>query len=77
VDIGRTSDGKVNFLNFHKEWRGKFYMVIFSDLAKKLPKSVEQTFLNKTVRVKGKVEEHRGRPQIKILSMDQVKFVGE
>lgn len=77
VDTGQSRDGKVNFLNFHKDWRGKFYMVVFDDLAKTLDKSVEQTFMNKTLRVKGMVEDHRGRPQIKILSMDQVQFVGE
>jgi hypothetical protein len=77
VDIGQSRDGKVNFLNFHKEWRGKFYMVVFDDLAKTLPKSVDATFRGKTLRVTGEVEDHRGRPQIKILSMDQVEFVGE
>ena len=24
VDLGQSRDGKVNFLNFHKEWRDKF-----------------------------------------------------
>ncbi|MEO0474747.1 MAG: hypothetical protein AAF085_02080 [Planctomycetota bacterium] len=75
VDIGQSGDGNVNFLNFHREWRGKFYMVIFDDLAKTLPKSVNATFRGKTVRVTGEVEDHRGRPQIRILSMDQVEFV--
>lgn len=69
------NEGTVNFLNFHREWRGKFYMVIFDDLAKTLPKSVKATFEGKTVRVTGEVENHRGRPQIRILSMDQVEFV--
>lgn len=77
IDVGSINEGSVNFLNFHKDWRGKFYMVVFGELAKTLPKSVEATFLGKTVRVTGEVEDHRGRPQIKILSMDQVQFVGE
>lgn len=77
VDLGQSGDGKVNFLNFHKEWRGKFYMVMFDDLAKTLPKSVAATFRGKTVRVTGTVEDHRGRPQIKLLSMDQVEFTDE
>ncbi|MFK7789685.1 MAG: hypothetical protein AB8C95_09375 [Phycisphaeraceae bacterium] len=75
IDIGNSRDGKVSFLNFHKDWRGKFYMVVFDDFAKTLPKSVEETFKGKTLRVTGMVEDHRGRPQIKILSMDQVEFV--
>lgn len=77
VSVGQTKDASVNFLNFHEDYRGKFYMVVFEDLAKTLPKSVEETFLNKTLRVKGTVEDHRGNPQIKITSMDQVQFVGE
>lgn len=77
IDIGQSRDGKVNFLNYHQDWRDKFYLVVFDDLAKTLPKSVAETFLGKTLRVKGLVEDHRGRPQIKILSMDQVEFVGE
>ncbi|MGB0767241.1 MAG: hypothetical protein ACPGYV_05985 [Phycisphaeraceae bacterium] len=75
VDTGQSRDGKVNFLNFHRDWRGKFYMVLFDDLAATLPDTVDERFRNKTVHVTGEVEEHRGRPQIKILSMDQVKFV--
>ncbi|MEM9345552.1 MAG: hypothetical protein AAGB26_02930 [Planctomycetota bacterium] len=75
VSTGQSRDGGVKFLNFHEDWRGKFYMVLFDDLAEALPKSVDETFRNKTVRVKGTVEDHRGRPQIRILSMDQVEFV--
>ena len=77
VDVGQSRDGNVNFLNFHQDWRGKFYMVMFDDLAKTLDKSVTETFRGKLLRVKGMVEDHRGRPQIKILSMDQVQFVDE
>lgn len=77
VDIGQTRDGNINFLNFHADWRGKFYMVVFNDLAETLDGSVEDVFLNKLVRVRGEVEDHRGRPQIRILSMDQVEFVEE
>ncbi len=75
VDVGQSRDGSVNFLNFHRDWRGKFYMVVFDDLAKTLPKSVDATFRGKKLHVTGEVEEHRGRPQIRILAMDQVKFV--
>lgn len=77
VDVGSINEGSVNFLNFHQDWRDKFYLVLFGDLAKTLNKPVEQIFLGKTLRVTGEVEDHRGRPQVKILSMDQVQFVGE
>lgn len=77
VNLGQSRDGNVNFLNFDPDWRGKFYMVVFNDLAETLEGGVEGTFLNKLVRVTGEVEEHRGRPQIQITSMDQVEFVDE
>ncbi|MEM9415190.1 MAG: hypothetical protein AAGA29_06920 [Planctomycetota bacterium] len=77
VNIGQTRSGDIFFLNFHREWRGKFYMVIFDDLADTLEQSVADTFEGKLVRVQGLVEPHRGRPQIKIMSMDQVEFVEE
>jgi hypothetical protein len=77
VNIGQSRDGKVNFLNFDEDWRGKFYMVIFDDLAETLDKSIATLFEGKVVRVKGKVETHRGNPQLKITSMDQVEFVGD
>jgi len=75
VSVGQSGDGRVNFLNFHKDWRDKFYMVVFDDLAKTLDQSVEDTFKGKRVRVRGEVEPHRGSPQIKIRSMKQVEFV--
>lgn len=77
VDTGQSRDGKVHFLNFHHDWRGKFYIVVFDDLAKTLDQSVDETFRGKAMRVTGKVDMYRGQPQMKILSMDQVKFVGE
>ncbi|MFI4860075.1 MAG: hypothetical protein ACIAXF_05270 [Phycisphaerales bacterium JB063] len=75
VDIGQTRNADIFFLNFHVQWQGKFYMVIFDDLADTLDQSVEETFKGKLVQVQGLVEDHRGRPQIRILSMDQVTFV--
>ena len=73
VRVGKS--GKTNFLNFAQDYRGKFYMVIFDDLAATLDADVESTFKNKTLRVRGLVEPHRGVPQIKIESMDQVQFI--
>lgn len=77
VSVGQSGDGKVNFLNFDVNWRGKFYMVIFDDLADTLNQSVEEMFKGKRLRVTGEVEPHRGRPQIKIKSLDQVQIIDE
>jgi len=75
VTVGRSNDGNIHFLNFHEDWRGKFYMVIFDDLAKTLDTPVESLFKDKLIRVKGTVDTHNGKPQMKIRSMDQVEFV--
>lgn len=75
VSVGRSGDGGVYFLNFHEDYRGKFYMVIMDDLAKTLDEPVEQLFEGKTIRVKGEVQTYRGRPQIEIRSMDQVELI--
>lgn len=77
VSVGRSNDGQVHFLNFHQDWRGKFYMVLFDDLAGTLNQPVEQTFKGRLIRVRGKVETYRGRPQVRILSMGQVRFIDE
>lgn len=73
VRVGKS--GQTNFLNFAQDYRGKFYMVIFDDLAATLDADVQATFEGKTLRVRGTVESHRGTPQIKITSMDQVQFI--
>jgi len=75
VSIGRSGDGRIHFLNFHENWRGKFYMVVFDDLAQTLDQPVEQLFKGKIIRVNAEVTTHNGRPQIRIESMDQVRFI--
>lgn len=75
VTVGRSNDGNVHFLNFAEDYRDKFYMVIFDDLAQTLDKPVEELFKGKLVRVKAEVETYRGKPQIRIRSMDEVVYL--
>jgi len=63
------------FLNFDKDWQGKFYMVVFAANYEKFPPSPDVYFLDKKVQVTGKVELHRGRPQLKIREASQVKVI--
>jgi len=77
VAVGQTRTASINFLNFHEDWRGKFYMVLFKDLADTLDQSVQELFEGKMVHVTGLIEDHEGRPQLRIRSMDQVQFVAE
>ena len=50
-------------------------MVVFKDKFDLFGGKPEVYFKGKTVRVKGKVEEHKGRPQMKIRSKDQVTVI--
>ena len=67
--------GKLCFLNFTKDWRGKFYCVIFDEAFDALPEPPETYFLNKPVRVTGEVTLHRGSPQIEIHEASQIEIV--
>lgn len=69
--------GSVCFLNFTNEPRGgdKFYLVIFKDKFALFGGKPEVFFKDKTVRVTGKVEEHKGRPQMKVKKSEQVQIV--
>lgn len=62
------------FLNFTKEQGGgdKFYLVVFKDEFGDYEGGPDKFFLNKTVKVKGLVENHNGRPQLKIKKKEQV-----
>ncbi len=69
---GTNNITSVCFLNFDATDRSRFYLVMFPDMFDAWPAPPERHFDQKTIRVKGKVELHRGRPQIKILKKDQV-----
>lgn len=72
VDTHNT--GAVCFLNFTKEEKGgdKFYLITFKDQYAKFGGKPEAYFLNKTVKVRGKIELHKSRPQLKIEKAEQV-----
>ena len=67
--------GEVCFLNFSKEWRGKFYIPVFDEVFDELPEPPETFFLGKTIRVTGKVTLHRDRPNIEVQDLRQIKIV--
>lgn len=67
--------GNVCFLNFSEQWRGKFYLPVFKEVFAELPAPPEEFFLNKTLRVTGKVTLHRNRPNIEIHSLKQIEII--
>jgi micrococcal nuclease len=64
--------GKVCFLNFSENWRTDFTAVIFaSDLAK-FPASPEAYYKGKKVRITGRIQEYRGKPEVILKSSNQI-----
>lgn len=64
----------ITFLNYSKDWRGKFYVVVFSS-AHEASFRPEDEYLNKTLRITGKVVLHRNRPQIQVHNLNQIEIV--
>ncbi len=74
--IRAHNTGKVCFLNFVPEHPSNaFYLIVFESLLNAWPAPPEEHFLNRTVRVTGKVFEHRGKPQLRIENQDQITIV--
>lgn len=74
--VDATNIGNLTFLNFHEDWRDKFYIVVFKEAYPGVPGGKpESYYLDKTIRVTGRVDLHRGRPQIKVYDADQIEVV--
>ena len=71
------NSGRACFLNFAEDWQGKFHGVIFASSFPEYPGPPEDLFLNKRVRLIGKVEEHQGAPQIVIEELRQILVLDE
>jgi len=64
----------ITFLNFDKNWQGKFYVVVFKS-AHDPSFQPDVEYLNKTLRVTGVVKLHRERPQIQVEKLGQIEVV--
>ncbi len=69
------SRSNVVFLNFDRDWRGKFYVPVFRSAHAAMPEAAEVFFLNQVVRVTGKVELYRGTPNIAVNDLGQIQVV--
>jgi hypothetical protein len=67
--------GNVVFLNFSKDWRGKFYIPVFKTAFENMSRAPESYFLNKKIQVTGKVTLHNNRPNIEVEQISQIKVV--
>jgi hypothetical protein len=69
------NSGKACFLNFHNNWVRYCSLVIFDNVFHRFPVKPETFYLNKFVRVKGKIKKFRGRPEIVLNSPKQIEII--
>jgi hypothetical protein len=74
--ITRThNSGKACFLNFHNNFTRYMSLVIFASNFKKFPQKPEEFYMNKRVRVSGKIKEYKGSPEIILKNPKQIKII--
>lgn len=71
------NSGKACFLNFHPDYQNYLSLVIFASDFNRFPSLPEKYYLNKKVRVRGRILLYQGRPEIILSSPEQIKLVGE
>jgi len=67
--------GHVCFLNFDKDWQGKFYVILFQDVLGAWAEPPEKWFMDKVVRVTGEVKLRGTTPQLQVERVDQITIV--
>ncbi|NOX62444.1 MAG: hypothetical protein GXP42_10960 [Chloroflexi bacterium] len=74
--IVRTYDsGKVTFLNFTEDWRGTLSIVIFASDIDKFPQSPASYYRDRFIRVRGRIKEYKGAPEIIVESPAQIEIM--
>ncbi len=69
------NSGKACFLNFHRNFTRYMSLTIFENDLRKFPSQPEKYYLNKTVRVRGKIKMYKDRPEIVLRSPKQIKVI--
>ncbi len=69
------NSGKACFLNFHRNFTRYMSITIFENNFRKFTFQPEKYYLNKTVRVRGKIRKYEGRPEIIVESPRQIKII--
>jgi len=66
------NSGKACFLNFHTDYRKHLNIVIFSSAFHRFPGPPEELYRGKKIRVRGRVKEYKGRPEIVVEDPDHI-----
>ena len=73
--VDTYNSGRACFLNFTKEWQGEFYIAVLGSHLGAFDSAPEQHFMNKRVRVVGKVKMYKGRPQIVVETPQHIQIL--
>ena len=73
--VATYNSGKACFLNFHRNWKRYFTVVIFASNFHKFSPSPEIKFKDKKIQVTGLVKEYKGKPEIVIKDPTQIKII--
>ncbi|MBC7349235.1 MAG: OB-fold nucleic acid binding domain-containing protein [Candidatus Aminicenantes bacterium] len=73
--VAANNTGKVCFLNFHRNWRRYFTAVIFASDFHRFPQPPEKLYLNREVRVYGRIREYQGKPEIIVNRPEQIEII--
>ncbi len=73
--VSSYNNGKVCYLNFHKDYKNYLSLIIFSSAFKKFPLNPEKYYLGKKVRAEGRIKVYNERLEIILESSDQIKVM--
>lgn len=73
--VAANNTGKVCFLNFHRNWKRYFTVVIFASDFGRFPEPPEKLYLNREIRVYGLVRDYQGKPEIIVKSPEQIEII--
>ncbi len=69
------NSGKACFLNFHRNYKEHFTVVMFAKDFAKFPPNPERYYLNKIVRVTGKIQEYNNKPEIIVKDPSKIEII--
>ena len=69
------SNGQPTFLDFHDPYKGYFTALIWGDERYKFPHNPESYYLNKKVRIEGRITIYKGSPEIILCDPSQIWIV--
>lgn len=73
--VSSHNSGKVCYLNFDKNYKETLSLIIFASNFDRFPGSPEKYYLNKRIRIEGRIKDYKGRLEIVLGSKDQVKIL--